>query len=185
VIKEILKDAESRMHHTIEVLKADLAGIRTGRANPALVEKLQVEYYGAETPLIQLASISVPEARQLLVKPFDPSSLKAIEKAIQASDLGLNPNNDGKQIRLNLPPLNEERRHDLVKHVHSRLEESRVAVRNVRRDAMKDMKDAVTEKLCSEDDHKRGELELEKIVERIMLDIEKAGQGKEAEIMEV
>jgi ribosome recycling factor len=185
VIKEILKDAESRMHHTIEVLKADLAGIRTGRANPALVEKLQVDYYGAETPLIQLASISVPEARQLLVKPFDPSSLKAIEKAIQASDLGLNPNNDGKQIRLNLPPLNEERRHDLVKHVHSRLEESRVAVRNVRRDAMKDMKDAVTEKLCSEDDHKRGELELEKIVERIMLDIEKAGQGKEAEIMEV
>jgi len=185
VIKEILKDAESRMHHTIEVLKADLAGIRTGRANPALVEKLQVEYYGTETPLIQLASISVPEARQLLVKPFDPSSLKAIEKAIQASDLGLNPNNDGKQIRLNLPPLNEERRHDLVKHVHSRLEESRVAVRNVRRDAMKDMKDAVTEKLCSEDDHKRGELELEKIVERIMLDIEKAGQGKEAEIMEV
>jgi ribosome recycling factor len=185
VIKEILKDAESRMHHTIEVLKADLAGIRTGRANPALVEKLQVEYYGAETPLIQLASISVPEARQLLVKPFDPSSLKAIEKAIQASDLGLNPNNDGKQIRLNLPPLNEERRHDLVKHVHSRLEESRVAVRNVRRDAMKDMKDAVTEKLCSEDDHKRGELELEKIVERIMVDIEKAGQGKEAEIMEV
>jgi len=185
VIKEILKDAESRMHHSIEVLKTDLAGIRTGRANPALVEKLQVEYYGAETPLMQLASISVPEPRQLLVKPFDPTSLKAIEKAILASDLGLNPNNDGKQLRLNLPPLNEERRRDLVKHVHSRLEESRVAVRNVRRDAMKDMKDAVTEKLCSEDDHKRGEQELEKIVERQMLDIEKAGQSKEAEIMEV
>jgi ribosome recycling factor len=185
VIKDILKDAESRMHHSIEVLKADLAGIRTGRANPALVEKLQVEYYGAETPLMQLASISVPEPRQLLVKPFDPTSLKAIEKAILASDLGLNPNNDGKQLRLNLPPLNEERRRDLVKHVHSRLEESRVAVRNIRRDAMKDMKDAVNEKLCSEDDHKRGEMELEKIVERQMLDIEKAGQAKEAEIMEV
>jgi ribosome recycling factor len=185
VIKEILKEAESRMHHSVEVLKTDLAGIRTGRANPALVEKLQVEYYGAETPLMQLASISVPEPRQLLVKPFDPTSLKAIEKAILASDLGLNPNNDGKQLRLNLPPLNEERRRDLVKHVHSRLEESRVAVRNIRRDAMKDMKDAVNEKLCSEDDHKRGEQEIEKIVERQMLDIEKAGQAKEAEIMEV
>ena len=185
MIKDILKDAESRMHHTIEVLKVDLAGIRTGRANPALVEKIHVEYYGAETPLMQLASISVPEPRQLLIKPFGPSSLKAIEKSILASDLGLNPNNDGKQIRLNLPPLNEERRRDLVKHVHNRLEESRVAVRNVRRDAMKDMKDAVTEKLCSEDDHKRGEADLEKIVEKQMLDIEKAGQAKEAEIMEV
>jgi ribosome recycling factor len=185
VIKEILKDAESRMHQAVEVLKMDLAGIRTGRANPALVEKLMVEYYGTETPLMQLASISVPEPRQLLVKPFDPSSLKAIEKAILASDLGLNPNNDGKQLRLNLPPLNEERRRELVKHVHNRLEESRVAVRNVRRDAMKDMKDAVTEKLCSEDDHKRGEMELEKIVEKIMVDIDKAGQAKEAEIMEV
>jgi len=185
VIKDILKDAESRMHHTIEVLKADLAGIRTGRANPALVEKLHVEYYGAETPLMQLASISVPEPRQLIIKPFDPTSLKAIEKSIMASDLGLTPNNDGKQIRLTLPPLNEERRRELAKHVHSRLEEARVAVRNIRRDAMKDMKDAVTEKLCSEDDHKRGEMDLEKLVERQMVDIEKAGQVKEAEIMEV
>ena len=185
MIKDILKDAESRMHHTIEVLKVDLAGVRTGRANPALVEKIQVEYYGAETPLMQLAAISVPEPRQLLIKPFDPSSLKAIDKAIQASDLGLNPNNDGKQIRLNLPPLNEERRRDLVKHVHGRLEEGRVAVRNIRRDAMKDMKDAVNEKLCSEDDHKRGEMELEKIVEKQMQDIDKVGQAKEAEIMEV
>ena len=185
MIKDILKDAESRMHHTIEVLKADLAGIRTGRANPALVEKLHVEYYGAETPLMQLAAISVPEPRQLLIKPFDPTSLKAIEKSIMASDLGLTPNNDGKQIRLILPPLNEERRRELVKHVHSRLEEARVAVRNIRRDAMKDMKDAVTEKLCSEDDHKRGEMDLEKLVEHQMVDIEKAGQVKEAEIMEV
>jgi ribosome recycling factor len=185
VIKDILKDAESRMHNTVEVLKMDLAGIRTGRANPALVEKLHVEYYGAETPLMQLAAISVPEPRQLVIKPFDPTSLKAIEKAIMASDLGLNPNNDGKLIRLNLPPLNEERRRELVKHVHNRLEESRVAVRNVRRDAMKDMKDAVTEKLCSEDEHKRGEIDLEKIVEKQILDIEKVGQLKEAEIMEV
>lgn len=185
MIKDILKDAESRMHHSVEVLKVDLAGIRTGRANPALVEKLHIEYYGAETPLVQLAAISVPEPRQLLIKPFDPSSLKSIEKAILSSDLGLNPNNDGKQIRLNLPPLNEERRRELVKHVHNRLEESRVAVRNVRRDAMKDMKDAVNEKLCSEDDHKRGEMDLEKIVEKQIQDIEKAGQVKEAEIMEV
>ncbi len=185
MIKEILKDAESRMHHTIEVLKVDLAGIRTGRANPALVEKLHVEYYGAETPLMQLAAISVPEPRQLLIKPFDPTSVKSIEKAIMASDLGLTPNNDGKQIRLTLPPLNEERRRELVKHVHNRLEESRVAVRNVRRDAMKDMKDAENEKLCSVDELKRGEQDLEKIVERQMQEIEKAGQAKEAEIMEV
>jgi ribosome recycling factor len=185
LIKDILKDAESRMHQSIEVLKVDLSGIRTGRANPALVEKLHVEYYGAETPLMQLAAISVPEPRQLLIKPFDPTSVKAIEKAILVSDLGLTPNNDGKQIRLTLPPLNEERRRELVKHVHSRLEESRVAIRNVRRDAMKDMKDAVNEKLCSEDEHKRGELDLEKIVERQMLDIEKVGHAKEAEIMEV
>jgi ribosome recycling factor len=104
VIKDILKDAESRMHQSTSVLQEDLAGIRTGRANPALIEKLHVEYYGAETPLLQLASISVPEPRALLIKPFDPSTLKGIEKAIQASDLGLNPNNDGRQIRLNLPP---------------------------------------------------------------------------------
>jgi len=185
VIKDILKDAESRMHQSASVLQEDLAGIRTGRANPALIEKLHVEYYGTETPLMQLASISVPEPRSLLIKPFDPTTVKAIEKAIQVSDLGLTPNNDGRQIRLNLPPLNEERRHELVKHVHHRVEEARIAVRNIRRDAMKDMKDAETEKLATEDERKRGEEDLQKLTDRLMLDVDKLGQAKEQEILEV
>jgi ribosome recycling factor len=185
VIKDILKDAESRMQHAIDVLKGDLMTIRTGRANPGLVEKIQVEYYGAETPLMQLATIGIPEPRQILIKPFDPSTVKAIEKAILASDLGLTPNNDGKQIRLTLPPLTEDRRRELVKHVHHRLEEARVAMRNVRRDALKDMKDAENEKLCSEDEHKRGAADLEKIIEKLMGEIDTVGKNKEKEIMEV
>ena len=176
MIKDILKDAESRMHNTVEVLKVDLAGIRTGRANPALVEKLHVEYYGAGTPSMQLAAINVPEPRQLLIKPFDPTSLKAIEKAILSSDLGLNPNNDGKQIRLNLPPLATRNADGNWSNTFTVASRKLVAVRNVRRDAMKDMKDAVNEKLCSEDEHKRGEIDLEKIVEKQIQDIEKVGQ---------
>jgi len=185
VIKDILKDAESRMHQSTSVLQDDLVGIRTGRANPALIEKLHVDYYGAETPLMQLASISVPEPRSLLIKPFDPTTVKAIEKAIQVSDLGLTPNSDGRQIRLNLPPLNEERRHELVKHVHHRLEEARIAIRNIRRDAIKDMKDAENEKLATEDDLKRGEEDLQKLTDKMMQDVEKLGQAKEQEILEV
>ena len=133
VLKEINRDAEARMRGAILALEEDLGGIRTGRATPSLVERIQVEYYGTPTPMIQLASISVPEPRSLMIRPFDASSLKAIERAIRASDLGLNPNNDGKAIRLNLPPLTEERRRDLVKVVHHRVEEARVAARNVRR----------------------------------------------------
>src|SRR5512136_2917133 len=139
------------MHAAIQNLNDDLAGIRTGRATPALVEKLPVEYYGAPTPLIQLASISVPEPRSLLIKPFDPSTLKGIERAIQVSDLGLTPNNDGKQVRLNLPTLTEERRRELVKVVHGRLEDSRIAVRNVRRDLHNDIREYEKEKLISKD----------------------------------
>ncbi len=185
MIKELLKEAEAHMQKSISVLQEDLSSIRTGRAHPGLVEKIQVEYYGAPTPLIQLASISVPEPRALMIKPFDKSTLKAIERAILASDLGLTPNNDGIAIRLNLPPLNEERRRDLVKHVNHRLEEARVALRNIRRDAIKDIKDFENEKLISEDDRKRGEEELQKIVDRLIGDIEKIGQNKEKEIMEV
>src|SRR5574340_999585 len=134
------------MHGAITSLSDALAAIRTGRASPALVEKLPVEYYGAPTPLMQLASISVPEPRSLMIKPFDPTTMKSIERAIQASELGLNPNNDGKAIHLNLPPLTEERRRDLVKHVHARLEEARVAIRNVRRDGIKDLREFEHEK---------------------------------------
>lgn len=185
MIKDLLKEAETRMHAAIQSLDDDLSGIRTGRATPALVEKLSVEYYGAPTPLMQLASISVPEPRSLLIKPFDASSLKNIERAILISDLGLTPNNDGKQIRLNLPPLTEERRRDLVKVVHNRLEEGRIAVRNIRRDALNDLRDFEKEKLISEDDLKRGEEELQKITDRNIEEINKHGQRKEQEIMEV
>ena len=185
MIKDILKEAETRMHAAIQNLDDDLAGIRTGRATPSLVEKLPIEYYGTPTPLVQLASISVPEPRGLLIKPFDPTSLKSIERAILASDLGLTPNNDGKQIRLNLPALTEDRRHELVKVVHARLEESRIAVRNVRRDQHNDMRDFEKEKLVSEDDLKRGEEELQKITDRNIEEINKHGLHKEQEIMEV
>ena len=185
MIKEILSSAESRMRGAIQVLHDDLAAIRTGRASPGLVEKLQVEYYGTPTALMQLASISVPEPRTLTIKPFDPSSLKVIEKAIQASDLGLNPNNDGKVIHLNLPPLTEDRRRDLVKHVNHRLEESRIAVRNIRRDIHNDLRDFEKEKLISEDELKRGEDDLQKLTDRFIEEIAKLGEKKEAEIMEV
>jgi ribosome recycling factor len=185
VIKDMLSSAESRMRGAIQVLHDDLAAIRTGRANPGLVEKLGVEYYGTPTPLMQLASISVPEPRTLTIKPFDPSTIKVIEKAIQASELGLNPNNDGKVIHLNLPPLTEERRRDLVKHVHHRLEESRVAIRNIRRDAHNDMRDFEKEKLISEDELKRGEEELQKLTDRFIEEVAEMGKKKETEIMEV
>ena len=185
MIKDILNDAENRMRGAISVLHDDLAGIRTGRASPALVEKLQVEYFGNPTPLQQLASIGVPEPRSLLIKPFDATTLKAIEKAIQTSDLGLNPNNDGKVIHLNLPPLTEERRRDLVKHMSHRLEESRIAVRNIRRDAHNDMRDFEKEKLISEDDLKRGEDDLQKLTDKYIEEIAVQGKKKEEEIMEV
>jgi len=173
------------MRSAIQVLHDDLAAIRTGRASPALVEKLPVEYYGTPTPLLQLASIGVPEPRTIMIKPFDATTLKAIEKAIQASELGLNPNNDGKVIHLNLPPLTEDRRRDLVKHVNHRLEESRIAIRNIRRDSHNDMRDFEKEKLISEDDLERGEAELQKLTDKFIEEIAGLGKNKEAEIMEV
>jgi ribosome recycling factor len=185
VIKETIKEAETRMKGAITSLEEDLSGIRTGRASPSLVERLQVEYYGAPTPLVQLANISVPEPRALLIRPFDATSLKAIERGILASDLGLTPNNDGKVIRLNLPPLTEERRRDLVKVVHVRLEEARVAVRNIRRDLIKDLREFEKEKLISEDDLKKAEEELQKLTDRFVQQIDLTGDRKESEIMEV
>jgi ribosome recycling factor len=185
MLKEIYKEAETRMKGAIQSLEEDLSGIRTGRAHPALVEKMPVEYYGTPTPLVQLASISVPEPRSLLIKPFDPTTLKTIERSILASDLGLTPNNDGRQIRLNLPALTEERRRDLVKLVHHRLEDSRVAVRNVRRDMIKDLREFEEEKMISEDDLKKGEEELQKITDRFIEEINAIGERKEKEIMEV
>ncbi len=185
MLKEIYSEAQARMNGAIQALEEDLAGIRTGRAHPALVEKISVEYYGIPTPLVQLASISVPEPRSLLIRPFDATSLKSVEKAILASDLGLNPNNDGKAIRLNLPPLTEQRRRDLVKVVHHRLEEARVAVRNIRRDSVKDLQELKEEKLISEDDQVRGEEEMQKITDRYIEEINSIGEKKEREILEV
>jgi len=185
MLKEIHKEAESRMQGAVQALEEDLSGIRTGRASPALVERLHVEYYGSPTPLIQLASINVPEPRSLLIRPFDAATLKHIERAILASDLGLTPNNDGKAIRLNLPPLTEERRRDLVKVVHNRVEEARVAARNVRRDSNKDLSEFEKEKLISEDERKRGEEEIQKLTDRFIEQINAVGERKEKEILEV
>ena len=185
MLKDVYKEAEARMKGAIQALEEDLAGIRTGRASPALIERMHVEYYGSPTPLIQLATISVPEPRSLMIRPFDASSLKAIERAIQASDLGLTPNNDGKAIRLNLPPLTEERRRELVKVVHNRVEEARVAARNVRRDSIRDLREFLQEKMISEDDLERGEEELQKITDQHIEIINAVGEKKEKEILEV
>ena len=185
MIAELMKEAEQRMQVTLDVLEEDLTAIRTGRASPALIEKLPVEYYGSTLPLIQLATISVPESRQLLIRPFDPSSLKAIEKAILASDLGLTPNNDGKSIRLNLPALTEERRRELVKVVNARHEECRVAVRNIRREVIKSLRDLEKEKEISEDEENQAEDELQELTDAMMEKIEQIGERKEKEILEI
>lgn len=185
MLNDVYAEAKTRMQGAIQALEEDLAGIRTGRANPALIEKMQVEYYGVLTPLQQLASIGVPEPRQLLIRPFDPATIRNIERAILSSDLGLTPNNDGKTIRLNLPPLTEERRRELVRIVKNRVEEARVAVRNVRRDSIKDLREFENEKMISEDDLKRGEEELQKITDDYISNINEIGERKEVEIMEV
>jgi ribosome recycling factor len=185
MIKDALREAAERMQTALDLLEEDLSTIRTGRASPALVERMPVEYYGTNTPLIQLASISVPEPRQLLIRPFDPATLKDIDRAILSSDLGLNPNNDGKVIRLTMPQLTEERRHELVRVVHNRMEETRVKIRNVRRDILRDLREFEDEGLISEDDLKRGEKELQELTDKFNEKVQEIGDRKEKEIMEV
>ncbi|MBI3244712.1 MAG: ribosome recycling factor [Chloroflexi bacterium] len=185
MVKDALRETEDRMKGALKSLEESLATVRTGRASPALVEKLPVEYYGTPTPLMQLATISAPEPRLLTIKPFDATSIKTIEKAILASDLGLNPSNDGKLIRLAIPPLTEERRRDLIKVVHHRLEEARVAVRNVRRDVHNDLRDFEKEKIISEDELKRGEEDLQKLTDKYVELIEATGKKKEEEIKQI
>jgi ribosome recycling factor len=185
MIKDILREAAERMQSALDTLEEDLSAIRTGRASPALVEKLPVEYYGTNTPLIQLASISVPEPRQLLIRPFDPATLKGIERAILVSDLGLTPNSYGKAIRLTLPQLTEERRRELVKVVHNRMEETKVSIRNVRRDQIRDLRDFEKEGLISEDDQERGEEEIQELTDKLNKKVDEIGERKEKEIMEV
>ena len=183
MIKDLLNDAESRMRGAIQVLHDDLAAIRTGRANPSLVEKLPIEYYGTPTPLMQLASISVPEPRTLTIKPFDGTTLKAIERAIQTSDLGLNPNNDGKVIHLNLPPLTEERRREYVKLVRGKGEDAKVHVRGIRRKSKDDLDDLKSD--VGEDDLARAEKELDALTRAHVDAIDEALKRKEAELLEV
>ena len=163
----------------------DLAGVRTGRASPALVEKIHVEYYGSEMPLNQMANVSVPEARVIAIQPWDRGAMPAIEKAILKSDLGLTPNNDGQIIRITLPQLTQDRRKELVKVVHRRLEEGRVAIRNVRRDVVDQFKQLRKENLATDDDVRGGEARLQKLTDRYVADADKVGQRKEAEILEV
>jgi len=185
MIKDTLREAAERMQTALDLLEEDLSTIRTGRASPALVERMPVEYYGTNTPLIQLASISVPEPRQLLIRPFNPATLKDIDRAILASDLGLNPNNDGKVIRLTMPQLTEERRHELVRVVHNRMEETRVKIRNVRRDLIRDLREFEKESLISEDDLERGEKDLQELTDKMNEKVQEIGEKKEKEIMEV
>ncbi len=185
MINDALVEAESRMQGAIRAYEDDLGTIRTGRASPALVERLDIDYYGTPTPLQQLATIAVPEPRMLTIKPFDPASLKDIERGLHASDLGLTPTNDGKMIRLTIPPLTEERRHELVKVVRSRAEDARVAVRNIRRDVHNDMREFEREKLISQDELHQGEEELQKLTDRYIDRINELGERKEAEVLEV
>jgi len=185
MIDDIMEDAESRMNKAIEHLNSDFAGMRAGRANPAMVDKLMVNYYGTPTPLNQIANINVPEARLLIINPWDKGSIVDIEKAIMKSDLGVNPNNDGNVIRINLPQLTEDRRKDLVKVVKKRAEEGKVAIRNIRREANDLLKVSEKDKLISEDASKKGLDDIQKVTDKFIKDIDYILQLKEKEIMEV
>jgi ribosome recycling factor len=182
---EILKDAESRMNKAMDALHHNLATIRTGRASPALLDRIQVNYYGASTPLNQLAGISAPEPRLLVIQPWDRGSIGPIERAIQTSDLGLTPNNDGQLIRLSIPSLTEERRKQLVKVVHQTVEESKVAVRNIRRDAVSQLRKQLSDKEISEDDERRAIDEIDAVSKKFVDRADEIGKEKEQEVLEV
>jgi ribosome recycling factor len=185
MIQDILADAEQRMSKAMDALNRDLSTIRTGRASPSLVERLVVEYYGAQTPLNQMAGISVPEPRLLVIQPWDRGSIGMIEKAIQKSELGLNPTNDGQVIRIAIPALTEERRKQLVKIVHSHVEDGKVAVRNVRRDAVSQIRELLNEKMISEDDERRAHQQIDDLAKRFVEESDRIGKAKEQEVLEV
>lgn len=182
---DIKRDADARMSRALDALERELAAIRTGRAATALVERIAVEYYGTSTPLNQLASISVPEAHTIVIQPWDRSALGAIEKAILKSEVGLTPNTDGTVVRLNIPALTEERRKDLVKLVHKRMEEARVEIRNHRRDVADDVKKAEKDGSVSADEGRRELEQLQKVTDRWIAEVERVGKHKEQEIMDV
>lgn len=185
LIDELLADAGERMQKSVEATRNEFSTVRTGRASPHLLDRIDVDYYGANTPLRQLANISASEARLLTVTPYDKSSIKAIEKSIMESDIGLTPSNDGSVIRLTIPELTEERRKELVRIVHGIAEEGRVACRNVRRDIMHDLRELKKEGEVGEDEERRAESELQKLTDKHTADIDSFLSGKEEEILEV
>ena len=185
MVNEALKSVEQKMKNSVNLFRADLATIRTGHASPALVEHIKVEYAGVPTPLNQLAGISAPEAGLLVIQPWDKSCLHNIEKAISKSELGLNPSNDGNIIRIAIPPLSEERRQELIKVVRKRVEERRVAVRNLRHEAINNLKKMEKEKEISQDEQKRSQDQLQKLTDAFIVEVEKLGTDKEKELMEV
>jgi len=185
LIDELLADARERMAKAVEATQHEFGSVRTGRASPALLDRVMVDYYGAQTPLKQLATINAPEAQLLSVQPFDQSSIKIIEKAIMEAQLGLTPSNDGRVIRLSIPALNEERRRELVKQVRGIAEEGRISIRNVRRDIMHDLKELKDEGEVGADDEHRGEVELQKLTDTRVQELDEHLKNKEAEILEV
>jgi ribosome recycling factor len=185
MISDVMRSTEEKMKASTEVLKKELATIRTGRASTGLVEHIRVDYAGVPTPLNQIARITAPEAKLLVIQPWDKSALHGIEKAILKSDLGLNPANDGNVIRLNIPALNEERRQELIKVVKKRVEENKVAIRNVRHDALAKIKDLEKNKEISQDEEKRGEAQLQKLTDALILEADKIGKAKEAELTQL
>jgi ribosome recycling factor len=185
MIEGTLKSADSKMKKAIEALNGELGTIRTGRASPALVEHIKVDYHGVMTPLIQLASISVPESKTIAIHPWDRSIINNIDKAILKSELGLNPTNDGTNIRITIPALTEERRKDLIKIIHKRLEESRIHIRNVRRDIVDELKQAEKSKQISQDQNTRAAEQVQKLTDSYIDSINKIGKDKEAEILEI
>ncbi|HEX9713692.1 MAG TPA: ribosome recycling factor [Actinomycetota bacterium] len=185
MIDQELKQAEEKMKKAVEVTREEFVGVRTGRASPALVQRITVDYYGASTPLQQLAGVAVPDPRSLAITPYDRNAIAVIEKAIQASDLGITPSNDGQTIRLNFPPLTEERRKELIKVVRDRAEHGRVAVRNVRRHAKDEIEREEKAGEVSQDEMHRGEQQLQKLTDRFVAEIDDMLQRKEAELMEV
>jgi len=185
MIDELLEDAKERMGKAVEAIRREFATVRTGRASPHILDRVVVDYYGAQTPLNQLAQISASEARLLTITPYDKGSIKAIEKAILESDVGLTPNNDGNVIRLTLPELTEERRKDLVKVIRNIAEEGRVSIRNIRREVMHDLKELKGEGEVGEDEERRAESELQKLTDAKIAEIDSFLSGKEEEILEV
>ncbi len=185
MIENVKQEAETRMQGAVQALSLDLSGYRTGRASTQLVERLNVEVYGVEMPLNQIASISVPEPQQIAIRPYDPRNITPIERAIMKSELSLTPNNDGKMIRLNIPRLTEERRRTLIRLVHRRVEDARVAVRNVRRDALQSLKELKDNRKISEDSFYQSQDEIQELTDLYIAEINDVGKQKEAEILEV